>query len=225
MPEHSKQSIADNEAVSISEPQINIYEDLNKKLLEIRSKRDGLLLFHKNLKKGNDNYNKMIIYLSLFTAFFETVKAQLHLTDRKDFVAPIAIIAPIFLSTIVSIISALLKFKKFPEKMEELTKATEKCGFTILRIRQLLENLNFQSEETSMITYNSDVMGHYREALDAIEKSLYPNSRTKFFAVAQNNLINIHNNDLQYNKTIYEIRSNTIDLEAQKLKLSKLEQN
>merc|ERR1712196_256978 len=98
-----------------------------------------------------------IIVLSLFTAFFDTVKAQLNLTERKDFIAPIAIIAPIFFSTVVAMISSLLKFKKIPEKMEELIKAGEKCNFTILNMRQLMENLNFQDKEKSLSVYNGEV--------------------------------------------------------------------
>ena len=209
-----------NLVVNVSEPYLNLYEDLNEKLLEIRSKRDAVLLSHKDFKKGNDIYNKLIIYLSLLTAFFETVKAQLHLTERNDFVAPMSIIAPIFLSTLVSIISALLKFKKFPEKMEELIKASEKCNFTILRMRKLLENMSFQPEQVTKNTYNTEVMTYYRESLDSIEKSMYPNKRSAYFEAAQTNLIKIHNNELQYNKKIHNIRIDSVDLEAKKLDLT-----
>ena len=158
--------------------------------------------------------------MSLFTAFFETVKAQLHLTERSDFIAPLSIIAPIFLSTLVSIISALLKFKKFPEKMEELIKASEKCNFTILRMRKLLENMSFQPEQVTKNTYNTEVMTYYRESLDSIEKSMYPNKRSAYFQVAQANLIKIHNNELEYNKKIHNIRINSVELEAKKLDLT-----
>ena len=213
-----------NVVVSVSEPHLNIYEDLNEKLLEIRSKRDGVLLSHRDFKKGNDIYNKLIIYLSLFTAFFETVKAQLHLTERQDWVAPVSIIAPIFLSTFVSIISALLKFKKFPEKMEELIKASEKCNFTILRMRKLLENMSFQSQEVTKDTYNGEVMTYYREALDSIEKSMYPNKRSSYFEEAQKNLVTIHKNELTYNTNIHNIREKNVALEGKKLELTKKEQ-
>ena len=218
------ESFFKNSVVSIDEPHLSIYEDINVKLLEMRSKRDAILLAHRDLKKGNDLYNKLIIYLSLFTAFFETVKAQLNLTERKDFVAPMAIIAPIFLSTVVSIISALLKFKKYPEKMENMTKATEKCNFTILRMRQLVENMNFQSEELTKNVYNSEVMAFYRESLDSVEKSMYPDKRTAYFADAQKNLINIHSNELAYNSNLHNIRTNAVNLESDKLILAKKEQ-
>jgi len=206
--------------VNINNPPLKIYDDLNLKLFELRSKRDAVLLSHRDLKIQNDHYNKLIIYLSLFTAFFETVKAQLELTERDDFIAPMAVIAPIFLSTLVSIISAVLKFKKFPEKMEEMTKATEKCAFTILRVRQLIENVNFKEPEIIKETYNSEVLGYYREALDSIEKSMYPRQRMQYFAKAQNNLVIIHENEFKYNSNLHKVKVKVVDLKEQKINLS-----
>ena len=101
---------ADN-VIIVCQPELNIYDSLKEKLLELRSKRDAVLMSHKELKILNDTYNKAIIYLSLIAACFETVKAQLKLTDRNDFIAPMAILAPIFITTAVTIISSLLKFK------------------------------------------------------------------------------------------------------------------
>ena len=196
--------------VVVNEPELSIFDDLREKLLEIRSKRDALAYNHEDLKRSNDNFNKIIIMLSLFTAFCETVKSQLGLTDPTagypDAVSNSAAILPIFLSTIVGIISSLLKFKKFPEKMEEITKATEKCNFSILRIRQLQENVNFQSPEVSLNTYNSEVMGFYREALDAVEKTMYPKSRGEYFATAQANIIKIHDSEKEYTEKILAIK-------------------
>ena len=196
--------------VVVNEPELSIFDDLREKLLEIRSKRDALAYNHEDLKRSNDNFNKIIIMLSLFTAFCETVKTQLGLTDPNGgypkSVQNLSAILPIFLSTVVGIISSLLKFKKFPEKMEEITKATEKCNFSILRIRQLQENINFQSPEVSLNTYNSEVMGFYREALDAVEKTMYPKSRGEYFETAQKNIIKIHDSEKEYTQKILEIK-------------------
>ena len=196
--------------VVVNEPELSIFDDLREKLLEIRSKRDALAYNHEDLKRSNDNFNKIIIMLSLFTAFCETVKTQLGLTDPDGgypkSVQNLSAILPIFLSTVVGIISSLLKFKKFPEKMEEITKATEKCNFSILRIRQLQENINFQSPEVSLNTYNSEVMGFYREALDAVEKTMYPKSRGEYFETAQKNIIKIHDSEKEYTQKILEIK-------------------
>ena len=192
------------ENVVVTEPVLHLYDDLASKLSEMKSQRDALYFAHNDLKIVNDRYNIIIIVLSLFTAFFDTVKAQLNLTDRKDFIAPIAIIAPIFFSTVVAMISSLLKFKKIPEKMEELIKAGEKCNFTILNMRQLMENLNFQDKEKSLSVYNGEVMGFYRDALEAIEKSMYPGLRQKYFKMAHESIVNISEDEAKYHKSLLE---------------------
>jgi hypothetical protein len=190
------------ENVVVTEPVLHLYDDLSSKLAEIKSQRDALYFAHNDLKIVNDRYNIIIIVLSLFTAFFDTVKAQLNLTERDDFIAPMAIIAPIFFSTVVAMISSLLKFKKIPEKMEELIKAGEKCNFTILNMRQLIENLNFQDKEKSLAVYNGEVMGFYRDALESIEKSMYPGLRQKYFKMAHDSIVNINEDEARYHQSL-----------------------
>ncbi len=207
------------------EPKLNIHDSLKEKLLELRAKRDAILLSHKMLKKRSDFYNKCIIYLSLIAACFETVKAQLKLAERKDIIADLSILAPIFLTTLVTIISSLLKFKKFPEKMESNTKAAEKCYFAIIRIRQLVENLNFQDEVVSKNAYNTEVMVYYRDALDSIERTMYPKQRTALFLQAQQNLMTIHKNEYNYNSDAHKVKSKMVDLEEKKLELTRRERS
>ena len=64
--------------------------------------------------------------------------------------------------------------------MELLVKATEKCNATILSMRKLNENLNFQSYKLSYEDYNKNVTPMYRDALDCYEKSLYPEEQNLF---------------------------------------------
>jgi len=203
------------ENVVVTEQVLHLYDDLASKLAEIKSQRDALYFAHNDLKIINDRYNIIIIVLSLFTAFFDTVKAQLNLTERDDFIAPMAIIAPIFFSTVVAMISSLLKFKKIPEKMEELIKAGEKCNFTILNMRQLIENLNFQDKEKSLSVYNGEVMGFYRDSLEAIEKSMYPGLRQKYFKMAHNSIVNISEDEAKYHQNLLDNLRKRTDIKNQ----------
>ena len=160
--------------VSVEVPQIVLYDDLKKKIAEVRVKRDSLMLAHSVVNLYQDRYNKFIIVLSLMSAFFESTKAQLNLAERNDWVAPVSTLAPILLATVLGIVSSLMKFKKFPERMEMLTKATEKGNATILQMRRLIENLNFQPYEVSYDEYSNGVTLSYRDALDHHERALYP---------------------------------------------------
>ena len=171
--------------VSINEPEIIIADELKKILLETRLNRDAIMLAHNDVNVLQDKYNKFIIILSLFSAFFESIKGQLDLAERKDFIGPLSILMPILLTTILGIVSSMMKFKKFPERMELLTKSTEKCNVTILKIRKLYESLNFQTPEISYSIFIDDVMSFYRDALDCYEKALYPNEHSKYLELAR----------------------------------------
>ena len=166
--------------VSVQASPIILYKDLKKKIAEIRVKRDAIMLAHNTVNLDQDKYNKCIIILSLFSAFFESTKAQLDLANRTDWVGPTSILMPILLSTILGIISSLMKFKKFPERMELLSKATEKSNATVLNMRRLSEALNFQPYKQSYAEYSGPVIESYRDALDYYERSLYPHEHDMY---------------------------------------------
>ena len=166
--------------VSVQASPIILYKDLKKKIAEIRVKRDAIMLAHNTVNLDQDKYNKCIICLSLFSAFFESTKAQLDLAKRSDWIGPTSILMPILLSTILGIISSLMKFKKFPERMELLSKATEKSNATVLSMRRLSEALNFQPYKLSYEQYSGPVIESYRDALDYYERSLYPHEHDKY---------------------------------------------
>ena len=170
--------------VSVQASPIILYKDLKKKIAEIRVKRDAIMLAHNAVNLDQDKYNKCIIILSLFSAFFESTKAQLDLANRTDWIGPTSILMPILLSTILGIISSLMKFKKFPERMELLSKATEKSNATVLNMRRLSEALNFQPYRQSYTEYSGPVIESYRDALDYYERSLYPHEHDLYMGKA-----------------------------------------
>ena len=192
--------------VIIDPGEINLEEDLTEKLDELRAKRDAISLHHEDLKRDNDSFNKVIICLSLFTGFFETLKGQLELNNSpNDAIRNGSAIAPIFLSTLVGIISSLLKFKKYPERMEELTKASEKANFSITRIRELKQILNFEDHGVIKNTYTNEVLSCYRDSLEIIEKSLYPDVRQSYYEKAQANLLQIGKNSKDFKNDIQNL--------------------
>ena len=170
--------------VSVQASPIILYKDLKKKIAEIRVKRDAIMLAQNTVNLDQDKYNKCIICLSLFSAFFESTKAQLDLAKRSDWIGPTSILMPILLSTILGIISSLMKFKNFAERMELLSKATEKSNATVLSMRRLSEALNFQPYRLSYDQYSGPVIASYRDALDYYERSLYPHEHDKYMREA-----------------------------------------
>ena len=190
--------------VLVEPPVLDLHVDLGEKLYEIRCKRDAISLHHESLKKQNDNFNKCIIILSLATAFTETLKSTLQLTDASIYgktVSYAAMIAPIGISTVTAIVSSLLKFRKYPERMETLTKASEKFNHTATRMRRLREELSFVDEAAAKKMYIDEVMEFYRESLQEAEATIYPDVRQKYFKRAQDNIIKMHKNEKSFMKT------------------------
>ena len=190
--------------VVVDPPELDVYTDLGEKLYEIRCKRDAVSLHHESLKRSNDTFNKSIIILSLVVAFVETLKSTLDLTNRHEYgynVSSCAKIAPIAISTLTAIISSLMKFKKFPERMELLTKSTEKFNHTITKMRRLQEELNFVDVKVAEKTYIDEVMEFYRDSLQEAEATIYPDVRQKYFKKSQDNIIRMSKNEIKFQKT------------------------
>ena len=201
--------------VSVQATPVILHKDIKDKINEIRVKRDAIMLAHNRVNLDQDKYNKAIICLSLFSAFFESVKAQLNLATRNDWLAPISILMPILLSTILSIISSLMKFKKFNERIDLLSKATEKSNATVLNLRRLQESLNFQSYMQSYKDYSGSVTESYRDALDCYERALYPHEHEKYLKeatkIAKNTKEYKTDNDLLLHNNLYP---NNIQLDS-----------
>jgi len=96
---------------------------------DLKAKRDALALAHEQLKKDNDDWNKLVITMSLFMGLFESIKMRLQWTDDLSSLVPIA------LSSIIASVSALIKFKKFPEQMEILLQAQSLLTHTLNNAR------------------------------------------------------------------------------------------
>ena len=106
---------------------------------DLKSKRDALSLAHEQLKKDNDDWNKCIIVISLTTGMFESMKIKMGW--ESDIVA----LVPILLSSVIASVSALIKFKKFPEQMKVILQSQSLLTHT-------LNNARNEKQVTDMLT-------------------------------------------------------------------------
>jgi len=155
---------------------------------DLKSKRDALLLAHEQLKKDNDDWNKCIIVLSLFTGMFESCKIKMGWDS--DAVA----LVPILLSSIIASVSALIKFKKFPEQMEVILQSQSLLTHT-------LSNARNQEEITQ------ELLKEYHESLEKLETSIYPDIRKKFLKQSHLNLISIMKQEAKFYDLISKVNS------------------
>lgn len=146
---------------------------------DLKAKRDCLSLFHECLKQESDKWNKTIIVMSLLNGMIESTKLQLGLTTD------LFKLMPIFLSSIIAIISSLIKFKEFPQKME-----------VIIQSQSLLTNcLNKARNKTNC---DAEILEDYHKALEYLEVSIYPDLRKKFLKQSHKNLIEIMKMENKY---------------------------
>ena len=158
---------------------------------ELKSKRDALLLAHEQLKKDNDDWNKCVIILSLFTGLFESCKIKMGW--GSDGVA----LVPIVLSSIIASVSALIKFKKFPEQME-----------VILQSQSLLTHTLSNARNTDDLT--PSLLKEYHESLEKLETSIYPDIRKKFLKQSHNNLISIMKQESKFYEMISKVNNGEV---------------
>lgn len=155
---------------------------------DLKSKRDALALAHEQLKIDSDDWNKCIIVLSLLTGMFESMKIQMGW--ESDVVA----LVPIALSSVIASISALIKFKKFPEQMEVILQSQSLLTHTLNKARN-------QTEVTP------ELQTEYNDALEKLETSIYPDLRKKFLKISHNNLISIVRQEVKFYDLLQRVRN------------------
>lgn len=163
-------------------------ESLDDVINDLRSRRDCLSLAHESIKKKSDQYNKTIIVLSLITGSIESTKIKMGWNG-----AGMALI-PIFLSSIIGMISALAKFEGFPEKMEQLVMAISLLTNTLTKARNHTE-------------LDEDLLTEYHSSLQANESSLYPDIRKTYLKQAHRNLLCIMAQEQKYYDNIKKVNA------------------
>ena len=150
---------------------------------DLKAKRDALSLCHEELKKDSDDWNKTIIVLSLVNGMIETVKIQLEL-NSSGFK-----LLPIFISSIIAIVSSLIKFRDYPRRMEVL----------IQSISMLTDTLNKYRNHKQI---DDELIREYNNALEKLETSIYPDIRRKYLYLSHKNLLSIMKLEDKYFKAL-----------------------
>jgi len=163
-------------------------ESIDDIINDLRSRRDCLSLAHESIKKKSDQYNKVIIVLSLVTGAIESTKIKMGWNSNA-----VALI-PVFMSSIIGMISALAKFEDFPTKMETLVQAISLLTNTLLKARNHGE-------------LDDELLQEYHSSLQANESSLYPDIRKTYLREAHKNLLCIMKAEQVYYNNIQKVNN------------------
>ena len=166
--------------------------ELNQIIQDLKAKRDALSLAHEELKRENDSWNKCVIIVSLTTGMFESMKLQMGWNNN------VVLLVPIGLSSIIAMISALIKFKNFPNQMEIILQSQSLITHT-LNVARNEENIT-----PSLLT-------QYHESLEKLETSIYPDMRKKYMKASHTNLISIYKQEKKFYNEIDKINKATLE--------------
>jgi hypothetical protein len=92
---------------------------------------------------------------------------------------------PVMMSSIIASVSALIKFKKFPEQMEVLIQSTSLLTNTLNKCRNHSD-------------LDADILKEYHDALEKLETSVYPDIRKKYLKMSHKNLLEIMKQEQKY---------------------------
>lgn len=139
-------------------------------------------------------YSISIIYLATFLTLIEALMNSFNLeTIQNNILKNFLKFSPLLLSSLVSLIAAIIKFNKYEEKIEDITRATEKCIITIAKLKEVKEELYFCKTVNDFNKINDrftrDIYTEYLESNTNIERQLLDTDYAKYMKrIAHNDI-------------------------------------
>jgi hypothetical protein len=158
-----------------SKDKLNFY--LQKKLNKLMDRLKILQIKYMSYKRWYDACNISIIIASAMLSVFEAFRNELAIFIEEDSIGEICMnMVPITVSTSITCSAAIIKFKKFQEKMENMQFTREKFILSISKIKNIQESLWFAKDEKAFQAikdkYISDIYGFYNECNSELERQI-----------------------------------------------------
>ena len=141
--------------------------------------RTNILRFkYGSYKQWFDGYNIAILLLSALLTLIEAMRAQFDVNvGGMDTPTEIGFgVTPIVISSVVTVASALVKFKRYESRMQDLQSAIQQAIYTIYRLKRIQETTKHLSTDEELTTlvqmYSEDVYKEYIECLSTMERNL-----------------------------------------------------
>ena len=168
------------------------YEDhIQNKLSKINLRMRYAEHKYNDIREQFNRLGLVIIIISFLLTLVEAFRNTIDL--EKDIINPLVRnlikLIPLILSTLVSFLTAVVKFNKYEEKIESLIKATEKCIYTISEMKKIKETLYFCNDnelDTVIGEFERNVYPKYLSNNVDIEKQLNDNDYSKYIHIVNN---------------------------------------
>ena len=146
--------------------------------IEYLKRRNSILaLKSSTIKYKHDTVNILTIIISTSLTCLETIKSEFTLSAHDNlYVRRSAVIVPILLTSYIAVSMSVLKFKRYTETLEELTKISEKLVFVVCRLRRVVEDAHMTKtlEELYQVklNYSKEPFDLYMNAREALDRAL-----------------------------------------------------
>lgn len=163
--------------ISLEEKKTEFQNYIQRKLDKINIRTNIISFKYSGYKLYFDIVNISIIVISALLTFIETVKAEFELEDTEHkHLNNFFSIIPIIISSTITISAAVLKFKKYQEKMETLSRCIDKAIFTSFRLKRIKEQARHVVSEEGMKkiidNYIKEPHDLYLKCQEEMEKNL-----------------------------------------------------
>ena len=91
-----------------------------------------------DLKYNFKKYSIMIIYFATLLTLTEALLNSITF-DISDTASSLVSFIPLLLSSLITLIASIIKFNKYEEKIENITRSTEKCIATVAKMKGVKE--------------------------------------------------------------------------------------
>ena len=131
---------------------------------------------YQTYKSWYDKMNIMIIIISSILSIFEAFRNEMNDVIEGDKISEtIFSMIPIGISSFITCSAAIIKFKKYQEKMEDMQFTREKVLLSISKIKHVQELIKFRKEEKLdkiKKKYIDDIYAFYNESTSEIERHI-----------------------------------------------------
>ena len=157
---------------------------LQRKLNRLDERLKVLQMKYNTYKKWYDRFNIIIIVISSGLSVFEALRSHIDdkITEETGFYYFFNMI-PITFSSTITCTAAIIKFKKYQEKMENMQFTREKVILAISKIKEIQESLWFNDEKafpSIKKKYLEDVYHVYNESNSELERHIKYNDYEKY---------------------------------------------
>jgi len=171
-----QQPFDNNQSLDLRKSGFIQYIENNISKLKIRV---NILRFkYTGYKSWFDKFNVSILCLSAGLTLLEAIRARFGVNSEDMDSAHTIImgLVPIIVSSMVTLFSALIKFKRYEIKMQSLQAAIQKAIFTTFRLKRIQENAKHLTSDEELETliemYSGEPYDLYIQSQEEMEKLL-----------------------------------------------------